>query len=300
MFVKYMHLERYGNDEVEGIEQGTTYVFPKLDGTNAQVWLNDDGTIGAGSRNRTLSIHNDNAGFMNWAITQDNIFHFLMNHPTVTLYGEWLVPHSLKTYRDDAWRKFYIFDAFDRDSETFLDYETMKILLDRYNLDYLAPIAIIRNGTREHFERCLKNNVFLIKDGMGVGEGIVIKNYGWTNKYGRGTFAKIVTNEFKEIHHREMGAPEIGGQTLEEKIVDQYVSLTLIDKTEAKIINEKATNEIFLDKRDIPRLLQTVWHDLITEELWDILKKNKNPRIDFAYLNRLTITKIKELRKDIF
>ena len=300
MFVKYMHLERYGNDEVDGIEQGTTYVFPKLDGTNAQVWLNEDGTIGAGSRNRTLSIHNDNAGFMNWVVTQDNIFHFLMNHPTITLYGEWLVPHSLKTYRDDAWRKFYIFDAFDRDSETFLDYETMKVLLDRYGLDYLAPIAIIRNGTREHFERCLKNNVFLIKDGMGVGEGIVIKNYGWTNKYGRSTFAKIVTNEFKEIHHREMGAPEIGGQTLEEKIVDQYVSLTLVDKTEAKIINEKATNEIFLDKRDIPRLLQTVWHDLITEELWDILKKNKNPKIDFAYLNRLTITKIKELRKDLF
>ena len=29
-----MHLERYGNEEVEGIEQGTTYVFPQLDGTN--------------------------------------------------------------------------------------------------------------------------------------------------------------------------------------------------------------------------------------------------------------------------
>lgn len=303
MFVKYMHLERYGNDEVDGIEQGTTYVFPKLDGTNAQVWLNEDDTIGAGSRNRTLSIHNDNAGFMNWVITQDNIFHFLMNHPTITLYGEWLVPHSLKTYRDDAWRKFYIFDAFDRDSETFLDYETMKVLLDRYGLDYLAPIAIIRNGTREHFERCLKNNVFLIKDGMGVGEGIVIKNYGWTNKYGRGTFAKIVTNEFKEIHHREMGAPEIGGQTLEEKIVDQYVSQTLVDKTVAKIVVDKGlsdNNYEGFSSKDIPRLLQTVWHDLITEELWDILKKNKNPRIDFAYLNRLTITKIKQLRKDIF
>ena len=300
MFVKYMHLERYGNDEVDGIEQGITYVFPKLDGTNAQVWLNEDGTIGAGSRNRTLSIHNDNAGFMNYIITDDRIKSFLEIYPDCTLYGEWLVPHSLKTYRDDAWRKFYIFDVFHRSTQQFYEYESMKMMLDDFKLDYLAPIAIIRNGTREHFERCLSNNVFLIKDGMGVGEGIVIKNYGWTNKYGRGTFAKIVTNEFKEIHHKEMGAPEIGGQTLEEKIVDQYVSLTLIDKTEAKIINEKATNEMFLDKRDIPQLLQTVWHDLITEELWDILKKNKNPKIDFAYLQRLTMTKVKETRKDIF
>ena len=43
MFVKYMHLERYGNEEVDGIEQGTTYVFPKLDGTNAQVWVDGEG-----------------------------------------------------------------------------------------------------------------------------------------------------------------------------------------------------------------------------------------------------------------
>ena len=39
MFVKYMHLERYGMKN-DGIEQGTTYVFPKLDGTNAQLWGN--------------------------------------------------------------------------------------------------------------------------------------------------------------------------------------------------------------------------------------------------------------------
>ena len=51
---------------------------------------------------------------------------------------------------------------------------------------------------------------------------------------------------------------------------------------------------------DIPRLLQTVFYDLINEELWNIIKKHKNPRIDFAYLQRLTITKVKEKRKDIF
>ena len=47
-----MHLERYGNEEVEGIEQGTTYVFPKLDGTNAQLWYEGKGVIGAGSRTK--------------------------------------------------------------------------------------------------------------------------------------------------------------------------------------------------------------------------------------------------------
>ena len=50
----------------------------------------------------------------------------------------------------------------------------------------------------------------------------------------------------------------------------------------------------------IPRLLQTVFYDLVNEELWNIIKKHKNPKIDFAYLQRLTITKVKQERKDIF
>lgn len=32
-FLKYPHLERFGNVEVEGIEHGAVYVFPKIDGT---------------------------------------------------------------------------------------------------------------------------------------------------------------------------------------------------------------------------------------------------------------------------
>ena len=31
-FMKYPHLERFGNLEVTGIEHGITYVFPKIDG----------------------------------------------------------------------------------------------------------------------------------------------------------------------------------------------------------------------------------------------------------------------------
>ena len=111
MFVKYMHLERYGNEEVDGIEQGTTYVFPKLDGTNAQVWVDPEGNLKAGSRNRQLQLDNDNAGFYNAMIKDDKVLSLFEGFPELRLYGEWLVPHSLKTYRDDAWRKFYIFDV---------------------------------------------------------------------------------------------------------------------------------------------------------------------------------------------
>ena len=110
MFVKYQHLERFGTAETEGIEFGECYVFPKIDGTNASVWYENE-QIKAGSRNRELSLEKDNAGFFEWVIQNKAIQEFLQEHSDLRLFGEWLVPHSLKTYRDDAWRRFYVFDV---------------------------------------------------------------------------------------------------------------------------------------------------------------------------------------------
>jgi hypothetical protein len=41
-------------------------ITEKLDGTNAQVFVGEDGSVTAGSRNRWLSIENDNFGFARW------------------------------------------------------------------------------------------------------------------------------------------------------------------------------------------------------------------------------------------
>ena len=294
-FNKYMHLERLGTSEVEGIENGVTYVFPKLDGTNGQIWY-EDGKIYTGSRNRVLSIENDNAGFHSWVTDQECFVRYFEQYPHHTLYGEWLVPHSLKTYRDDAWRRFYVFDVMDNATGGLVRYDVYKDWLLHHSIDFIAPIAIVRNGSIEHYMKCLDKNVFLIKDGCGVGEGVVIKNYEWQNKYGRVTWAKLITNSFKEEHHKVMGSPCVGGVVLEETIVNQFVTNHLVDKVHAKIANECGGWQ----SKYIARLLGEVWHDLITEEIWEILKEHKNPKIDFSALNRFTIIRIKELRQDLF
>lgn len=294
-FTKYMHLERLGTTEVEGIEVGVTYVFPKLDGTNAQVWI-VDGELKAGSRNRELSSEADNAGFYAWVQQQDKLKAYLTKYPHHTLYGEWLVPHSLKTYRDDAWRRFYIFDVLDQTTGAFIHYENYRDELQEFGLDYLAPLAQIRNGSLEHYLKCLDKNVFMLKDGEGVGEGIVIKNYSYQNKFGRVTWAKLITNAFKEEHHKAMGAPEIGGKIIEDTIVDEFVTDHLVRKVHAKIMTEHGDWQ----SKYIPKLLGMVWHDLITEEIWEIIKKHKNPRIDFGALNRLTLQKVKATLTEVF
>lgn len=295
MFTKYMHLERLGTTEVEGIEVGTVYVFPKLDGTNASVWF-EDGELAAGSRNRKLSVENDNAGFFNWAKTQENLQRMVKDYPFCTFYGEWLVPHSLTTYRDDAWRKLYLFDVFDREEGEYLSYEATQALFEEYGVDYLPPLAIVKNGTYETFQELLQKNVFLIKEGMGVGEGIVLKNYHWRNRFGNVVWAKLITNSFKEVHHKAMGAPIIGPDAVEERIVEKFVTQHLVDKVQAKLSLE---NDGWHSKL-IPQLLGVVFYDLIKEEMWEILKDFKNPKIDFGFLQRLTIARIKTLKPEVF
>jgi hypothetical protein len=293
-FLKYQHLERYGNTEVEGIEVGTCYVFPKLDGTNGSVWW-DDG-VKAGSRNRELTLDNDNAGFMNAMVVDKAITCFFDNTKNVVLYGEWLVPHTLKTYNDDAWRKFYVFDVYDRNKERLLSYDEYSEWLVAVGLNVIAPIAIIKNGSIDHFTECLSKAHYLVKDGEGSGEGVVIKNYDYKNKYGRQTWAKIVANEFKAKHHIAMGAPVIDCEIVEEKIAAKYVTQALVDKVEAKIVNEMEG----WSSKYIPRLIHTVYYDLVTEETWNFVKEFKNPKVDFKVLSHYVTAKIKELKKELF
>lgn len=291
-----MHLERFDATEVENIEIGTCYVFPKIDGTNASVWLNDAAIIAAGSRTRTLSLEKDNAGFYEFASQCSEIADFLDSHPTLRLYGEWLVPHSLKTYRENAWRDFYVFDVMD-DSGRYLPYNEYKLLLDEFDLNYIPPIKIIKNGTYDDFVfQMNSNNNYLIEDGKGMGEGVVLKNYSFVNKYGRTTWAKIVSSEFKAKHHKEMGAPEVEYKMVESDIVDKFVTQALCEKVKAKI--EMETGD--WKSQYIPRLLNTVYYDLVREEMWEIVKEFKKPKIDFKTLQHFTNNKTKEHLPKVF
>ncbi len=295
-FTKYMHLERLGTAEVEGIEHGMTYVFPKLDGTNASVWLGEDGEVKAGSRNRQLALGSDNAGFYAFAFANPALKAYLLEHPTHILYGEWLVPHSLKTYRDDCWRRFYIFDVFDTETERFLPYDQYSLLVAKHRLDFLSPLALIKDGDPALYTKIMEQNTVCLKDGAGIGEGIVIKNYNFVNRYGRVVWAKLVTNAFKEEHHKAMGAPILGSDLVEQRIVDKYVTQEMIDKVYAKMILDTDG----WHSKMIPQLLNTVFYDLVREETWAYIKEHKLPSINFKALQQFTIVKVKEIRKDLF
>jgi len=296
-FRRYTHIERFGNDEVQGIELGECYIFPKIDGTNASVWSDKMGHIQCGSRNRHISLEDDNQGFCAYIKDNKEIMSYMSSYPNHRLYGEWLVPHSLKTYREDTWRRFYVFDVYDNNSENHLTYNEYHENLQNFNIEYIPPISIIKNASHDNLIRELEKNVYLVVDGKGNGEGIVIKNYKYRNRFGSNKFAKIVTSAFKEKHSKEMGPSIIKGEKMiEQEVIDAFLTKELVDKSYAKIVNERSG----WSSKYIPHLFGLVYYDLINEEIWNIIKKLKSPTINFKTLHSLAILEIKTLRAELF
>lgn len=290
---KYQHVERFGTDEVEGIELGKCFIFPKIDGTNGVIWF--DNGLHFGSRNRELSLDNDNAGFMTEIMSEPLRYEkFFEIYPGSTMYGEWLVKHSLNTYRDTAWRKFYVFDI-KRSDGTYVPYSEYQPILLELGIEYIPCQAEGVNLTYEQLLREMEKNTFLIKDGEGSGEGIVLKNYDYRNKYGRITWAKMVRAEFKEKNAEVFGHPVVQAKDMVEIMaVDKFVTQSFVDKEYSKLAIDGWSS------KKIPQLLSTVYYTLINEEMWNILKEFKQPTINFKTLNCLVINKIKELKKELF
>jgi hypothetical protein len=168
--------------------------------------------------------------------------------------------------------------------------------MEQYGLDYIPCIKIFKNGSYDNFLHEAQNNAgFLLPQGAKP-EGIVIKNYNWTNKHQQVTWAKIVLNEFKDEFHKAMG-PSVGeGSSPAQVICDLACTPHLIEKEYAKIVN----HEHVWSSHFIPRLLHTVFYSVVTEELWDSLKKINYGSVNFQELKALCIQKVKETKPEIF
>lgn len=294
-FLKYQHIERYGNSLVDGIEKGECFIFPKIDGTNSSVWLNANGDLKAGSRNRELTLEKDNAGFYNLIKDNKSILEYLKTHPNHRLYGEFLVPHTLKNYEDTAWKKFYVFDVCIGEELNYIPYSEYCSELAKFGIDFIKPLGIVTNGKREDFEKYLDMNTYLIKE--GIGEGIVIKNYDYTNRFGRTIWAKIIASEFKEKKNIKVTNKTESLNNVENTIVNEFITSALVEKEYSKIITE---NNMVWENKFNSKLLGMVYYSLIDEEMWNILKKYKNCTINFKLLHKLVDDKVKNIKSDLF
>jgi hypothetical protein len=184
--------------------------------------------------------------------------------------------------------------------------------LDVLDLDWIPPLATIDNPDEEIVLKHLNANTFLMADGAGLGEGVVLKNYDWKNKYGRQPWGKVVRNEFKDDARTKFGAPELKGRSvIEGKVAEKYVTQPLVDKIRAKIRLEIANREDVPNaeydaidetyrKEMIPRLLQTVYTDVVNEEAWAFVREFKDPTVNFKSLRAHVYRLTKKFAQDLF
>lgn len=302
-FHKYQHIERLGTVETEGILEGSVSIFSKIDGTNGQCFL-ENGVVKAGSRNREVSLEEDNQGFCKYILENKEIESFLKYYGgKYKLYGEFLVKHTLRTYKDDAWRKFYVFDVveeYENNGEKgyrYLPYYEYKEKLEKFNIPYIPCIVELQDPSYKDLMEAMSKNTFLIKDGEGLGEGLVCKNYDFENRFGRTIWGKIVRDEFKSKTGREKKKKGLSSkESVEKSIVEKYVDSNMVEKEYAKIVNEKG----YWSSKLIKMLLGKVFYTLVKEESWEIIKSFKKPTVNYKKLQTETIIRVKELKKELF
>lgn len=298
----YMHIEKLGNSAVEGILNGVCYVSYKVDGTNAVVWLREDGTLGFGSRNRELaSLQEDNGGFLKFMLSEDyaalhkDLLAYLTKYPNRVIYGEWLVKHTLQTYAADAWKKFYVFDIYDADTDSYVNYDEYSVEFGSYpNIDFIPILAKIDNPTVDQLKALLnKTGDWLVT--IGLGEGIVIKNYAYKNKYGWTKWGKLLTEDFLKNKGVKNSINTRPDPTFMEIEIIKLMTAEHILKEKAKI---KLAHDGW-DSKHIYELLNRSFNEFWRDNWEIILKKFKMPTINFLNLKKLSDEKVKEVLNQI-
>ena len=287
MFIEYPKIKRLGEEENDGILNGTVSVQEKIDGANTSIWLEADGTLHCGSRTQEVTQKGFN-GFCEYAQTHEGIKKFFELYPLCRLFGEWLVRHTI-SYKETSYRHFYIFDVMAPDGEMWTQRNVVKIA-EELGIKYPQIFATLENPTKEQVE------VFVGKTCLGEkGEGVVIKNPNFVNKFGDRVYAKLVTQEFKEDNAIIFGGNNKHSDTYAEQYcVNKFMTMTRVQKVMSKL---QPLHEKRLGREHTKQVIESAYHDFFQEEIWGI--SSKFEQINFSDLRRIAIKKAARIYHDI-
>ena len=270
-FVRYQHVERLGtpNPEVDGLLNGKVYVFPKIDGSNHCVYFDKElDRVAYASRNQLLSEGYDSTGFWHFAEAHPKLAKFVESNVDYRIYGEYLTPHTLRNYEDNAWNRFYVFDVWDDGEGRWLYLEEIERFFDEMedeDVKLIPVIEVLENPTLEDLMEVMDKDKFLLQEGT-KGEGIVVKNYGYRNPYGRQTWGKIVRENFKS---KSKGQAE---ELPEEKAVRESITQEFVSKEFYKFTADRG---VTWNDKLIPDFLRYIWKEWWTDYSFEALSDLK-------------------------
>jgi hypothetical protein len=255
---KYTDVVRLGHKSTVGVltENDHIVVQEKLDGANASFKV-EDGKVLAFSRNTQLSEGNTLRGFYQWTQTlnPDDLLE------GIVYFGEWLVKHKLD-YGDNM-HQFYLFDVYNTNIEEYVHFSMVKDEAKRLSLNL---IPILYEGQYQSFEHLQS---FVGKSSLGdEGEGVVVKNVNYKDRFGKQVFVKLVTDKFREVQKQK--APKDPNKVTQEMIfVNTFLRKGRVEKLLHKLVDEGVLDEQFgIEDMGIilKNLGQRSYDDMLKEE----------------------------------
>jgi len=288
LFRSYPKIMSLHKEEVEGILDTPVTVQEKVDGANVSIWMRDDGSIAYGSRTRELG-DDDFNGFGTYVKEHEKqLLDWFSKNPNCRLYGEWLVKHTI-TYPDEAYKKMYLYDIYLENAEINIEQNYVKDAAEFLGFEYPKLFFEDQIITLEQLTEVVG------KSFIGVnGEGVVIKNPTYKNKWGNHVYAKKVHEKFKESNAIVFGGNNKHSESYWEMyVVNKYATLGRLNKIIQKFEPELSEK---LDYKHIPEITGRAYYDLLTEEIWEIAGKVVS--LDFKRLRHLATRKFTQIFKD--
>ena len=286
---KYFKIKRLGhtdNEELVRYLDDVVYITEKLDGANARMWI-DEGELVFGSRNVNNIDRGGSFGkFISYLEEKVNSEDLDQDYIYI---GEFMKKQTLSYPEDTPPVVFY--DILYKDNVTPIDYGVAMKEFKRLGLDYITPLYKGKlKKVKDNLEGFLEESDYR----EGKPEGIVIKNYDRTNRFGRQLFAKLVNEGFKEKHKASF--KDSGGKK-RSKIFNQmkYLADTYIPESRIKKVIFRLKDE---EGREVNRslmncLIPLVIKDALDEEIVTIYNDEKIDVVDFKVLQQHKIVPIK-------
>lgn len=290
-----MDVVRLGHRSTVGVlnEGDNIVIQEKIDGANAS-FTGGEGNIRCFSRNKELDEENTLGGFYQFAnsLNDDELI------PGYLYFGEWLNPHKVRY--ENYEKQFFLFDIYDLNREQYLPFSFVKGEASRLNLN-LVPVFY--EGVYQGFDH-LQQFVGITNLGgklgeVTTGEGIVVKNVSYLDRFGKQQFVKLVTDAFREVQSQK--APKDPRKKTEEQVfVDTCMTKARVEKLIHKLVDEGILDGKF-DITDMQVILQNlgghVYDDMLKEESEMLPKEFEEKQIRKAIGRGLAVI-VKEIIRE--
>lgn len=268
---KYVKVIQFGDRNVARIIDGLVLIESKIDGSLFRIHA--DGLERTfGSKSIDYSNERPPDKLFNLAIEQaTKLLNDIQFDKPTTIYCEYLKKpkHNTICYDSIPKNNLMIFDVVE--DGRFLRYDEKVAFAKSYGFDYARKLDLI-DGSKidlDYIKEKLQTISFL---GGSKVEGIVFKNYDRTHimdgLFGKPLIAKYVSEEFKEINHKNWRTENKKGFV--ENLGEEY-------KTPARwakaVQHLKESGELTESVKDIGALMKEVGTDVLLEEKENIKEK---------------------------